>query len=97
VLVDFWAPWCGRCQMVAPEFEKVAAAGAGRRLVLKVNTEKLQSLAARFRITAIPTMILFRDGRECARQQGGMTAPRLRQFIEQNEHACSCFRNPVNL
>jgi thioredoxin 2 len=70
--------------MVAPEFDKVAAEGAGRWLVAKVNTEALQNLAARFRITAIPTMALFRGGREVARQQGAMPAPRIRQFIESN-------------
>ena len=68
--------------MVAPEFDKVAYQGAGRWVVAKVNTEELQSLSSGFRVTAIPTMALFKGGREVARQQGAMPAPRIQQFIE---------------
>jgi thioredoxin 2 len=71
--------------MAAPELAKVAAAGAGRWLVTKVNTEELPGLAQRFGVGAIPTMVLFRNGREVARQSGAMPAPAIRQFIEQPE------------
>lgn len=83
VLVDFWAPWCGPCKMVAPEVRKLAKESAGRLLVAKVNTEEVPTLGYRFRVSAIPTMALFRNGIEVARQAGAMPAPQIRKFIEQ--------------
>lgn len=83
VLVDFWAAWCGPCKMVAPELVKVAGAGAGRWLVTKVNTEEVPELAAQFQIQSIPTLVLFRDGREVRRQSGAMPAAAILQFLEQ--------------
>src|SRR6202047_1154904 len=80
VLVDFWAPWCGPCQMVAPEIRKVAPETAGQLLGVKANTEDLPSLARRFRVTAIPTMWIFRNGIEVAHQAGAMAAPAIRKF-----------------
>jgi thioredoxin 2 len=83
VLVDFWAPWCGPCKMVAPELAKIATEGAGRWLVAKVNTEQLPQLGERFRVNAIPTLVLFKAGREIARQAGALPAAAIRQFLAQ--------------
>jgi thioredoxin 2 len=81
VVVDFWAPWCGPCRMVAPELERVAAANAGKIIVVKVNTDQVDELGERFRIMSIPTMAVFQAGREVARTTGAMPAERIEAFI----------------
>jgi thioredoxin 2 len=83
VLVEFWAPWCEPCKIVAPELEKVAADGAGQWLVAKANTEELSGLAQRLRVSAIPLLAVFKAGRELARQAGAMPASAIRRLVEQ--------------
>lgn len=81
-LVDFWAPWCGPCRMMAPVLDRIAAQYAARLRVAKVNTDEQQQLAARFGIRSIPTLILFREGRELARQSGALDAASLSRWLE---------------
>lgn len=82
VIVDFWAPWCGPCKMMAPVFEQGAQLYPLRCLFAKVNTEAEQFLASRFKIRSIPTLVVFKNAQEIERVSGAMDAERLQQYIE---------------
>lgn len=81
VVVDFWAPWCAPCRFMAPAFEQAARQLEPHYRLAKVNTEEHASLAARFGIRSIPTLVVFRGGREVARQSGAMDATSLMRWI----------------
>jgi thioredoxin 1 len=84
VIVDFWASWCGPCQMLAPVLEELAADYSGRVLVGKLNVDENRRTAEEFRVLSIPTLIMFRNGREVARISGFRPKEELVRFIDQH-------------
>ena len=84
LVVDFWAPWCAPCRAMAPAFEAVARRIEPRARLIKVNTEEAQALAGLHGIRSIPTLVVFRGGREVARTSGAMDAAALENWIRRS-------------
>lgn len=82
ILIDFWAAWCGPCKMVAPEVDRAAAELVGRAIVLKVDTERLPELAARYKVQSIPNFVVLRDRALVKQQPGAMRVRDLVQLVQ---------------
>ncbi|GAB4382271.1 thioredoxin TrxC [Albidovulum sp.] len=81
ILIDYWAPWCGPCRMMAPEFARAAAALAGKTRFAKINTEDFPEISSRLGIRGIPLLILWHRGREVARLPGARPAAEIERFV----------------
>jgi thioredoxin 2 len=81
LVVDCWAPWCGPCKMMGPEFAKAASSLAGKARLVKLDTQKHQSTGGRYRIRGIPTVVAFERGKEKKRQSGAMRAGQIVSWV----------------
>lgn len=84
VLLDFWAPWCGPCKMIAPILDDLAVEFAGKVKIVKINIDDNQATPAQFGVRSIPTLLLFKDGKPVVTQVGALPKNQLAAFINQN-------------
>ncbi len=84
VLLDFWAEWCGPCKMIGPSLEALAGEYAGKVTIAKMNVDDNQAVPAQFGIRGIPTLILFKDGKQVATKVGAVSKAQLADFINAN-------------
>ena len=82
VVVDFWAPWCGPCRMVAPILDKIAKEKAGKVIIAKVNTDENTQWAMKYGVQGIPTMLFIANGKVVQTQVGALPEPKLRQLLD---------------
>ena len=81
VVVDFWAPWCGPCKMMAPAFEEASKSLSLQAQFIKVNTQEQEQLGAQHAIRSIPTMVMFKNGKEIDRISGAMSSEQIKQWV----------------